>query len=167
MWNPNRTLLDFPEIVHIGRMTGCCNHRNVINPRRHSGYCVCCTFSYSEMLNPAHIVFLSFFLSYSYFFLPTHCRCSWLWLHLNTHTLGRTPLDEWSARRRDLYLTTHSTHKRQPSMPLEGFEPAIPASERPQTHALDRAVTGICPRSAFIYFICFSEWLCHYFRKQH
>jgi hypothetical protein len=28
-------------------------------------------------------------------------------------------------------------------MPLAGFEPAIPASERPQTHALDRAVTGI------------------------
>jgi hypothetical protein len=24
-----------------------------------------------------------------------------------------------------------------------GFEPTIPASERPQTHALDRAVTGI------------------------
>jgi hypothetical protein len=24
-----------------------------------------------------------------------------------------------------------------------GFEPAIPASERPQTHALDRAATGI------------------------
>jgi hypothetical protein len=24
-----------------------------------------------------------------------------------------------------------------------GFEPAIPAGERPQTHALDRAVTGI------------------------
>ena len=24
-------------------------------------------------------------------------------------TLGRTPLDEWSARRRDLYLTTHTT----------------------------------------------------------
>jgi hypothetical protein len=23
------------------------------------------------------------------------------------------------------------------------FEPAVPASERPQTHALDRAVTGI------------------------
>jgi hypothetical protein len=30
--------------------------------------------------------------------------------HLGT-TLGRTPLDEWSARRRDLYLTTHSTQK--------------------------------------------------------
>ena len=24
-------------------------------------------------------------------------------------TVGRTPLDEWSARRRDLYLTTHTT----------------------------------------------------------
>ena len=27
-------------------------------------------------------------------------------------------------------------------MPPVGFEPAIPASERPQTHALDRAATG-------------------------
>jgi hypothetical protein len=32
-------------------------------------------------------------------------------------TLGRTPLGEWSARRRDLFLTTHNTHKRQTSMP--------------------------------------------------
>jgi hypothetical protein len=29
--------------------------------------------------------------------------------------LGRTSLDEWSARLRDLYLTTHNTHKRQTS----------------------------------------------------
>jgi hypothetical protein len=28
-------------------------------------------------------------------------------------------------------------------MPPVGFEPAIPASERPQTHALDRTATGI------------------------
>jgi len=28
-------------------------------------------------------------------------------------------------------------------MPLAGFEPTIPASERPQTHALGRAATGI------------------------
>jgi len=32
-------------------------------------------------------------------------------------TLGRTPLYEWLARRRDLYLTTHNTHNRQTSMP--------------------------------------------------
>jgi hypothetical protein len=59
------------------------------------------------------------------------------------NTLGRSPLDEWSARRRDLYLTTHNTHKRQTSMTPAGFEPVISASERPQTHALDRAATGI------------------------
>ena len=59
------------------------------------------------------------------------------------HTLGKTPLDKRSARRRDLYLTTHITHNREISMPPVGFEPTIPASERPQTHALDRAATGI------------------------
>jgi hypothetical protein len=36
-------------------------------------------------------------------------------------TLGRTPLDEGPAQRRDLYLTTHNTHNRQTSMPLVGF----------------------------------------------
>ena len=58
-------------------------------------------------------------------------------------TFGRTPLDEWSARRRDLYLTTHNTHNRQTNIRASvGFEPTIPAGERPQTHALDRAATG-------------------------
>ena len=45
-------------------------------------------------------------------------------------TVGRAPLDEWSARRRDLYLTTHDTHNRQISMPPVGFEPKISAGER-------------------------------------
>jgi hypothetical protein len=58
-------------------------------------------------------------------------------------TLGRTPLDGGSARRRELYLTTHKIYKRQTFMPAAGFDPAIPASERPQTHSLDRAATGI------------------------
>ena len=57
-------------------------------------------------------------------------------------TVGRTPLDEWSARRRDLYLTTHNTHNRQTFMPPVGFEPTISAGELPQTYALDRATTG-------------------------
>ena len=56
--------------------------------------------------------------------------------------VGRPPLDEWSASNRDLYLTTHNTHNRQTSMPPTGFESEIPASERPQTHALDLATTG-------------------------
>ena len=57
-------------------------------------------------------------------------------------TVGRTPLDELSARHRDLYLTTHNTHKRQTSMPPMGYEPTIPASERSQIYALVRAATG-------------------------
>jgi len=57
-------------------------------------------------------------------------------------TFGRTPLDEWSARPRDLYLTTHNTHSRQTSMPSVGFEFTISAGELPQTYVLDRAATG-------------------------
>ena len=57
-------------------------------------------------------------------------------------TVGRTPLGEWSIRRRDLYLTTHNTHNRQISMPPVGFEPTIAAGERPKTYALDLAATG-------------------------
>jgi len=37
---------------------------------------------------------------------------------------------------RDLYLTTHGKIKRKTSMSSAGFETAIPANERPQTHAL-------------------------------
>jgi hypothetical protein len=66
-------------------------------------------------------------------------------------TVGRTPLDEWSTRRRDLYLTTHNTHNRQTFMPLVGFEPTIPAGERPQTYVLNRAVTGTCLYSIIHY----------------
>ena len=55
------------------------------------------------------------------------------------HTpLGWTHLDEWSARRSDLYWTTNNTLEK-----YSRFEPAIPTSERPQTHALERAATGI------------------------
>jgi len=57
-------------------------------------------------------------------------------------TTGRIPLDEWSIRRRDLYLTTHNIQNIQISMTPVGFEPTIPASERTQTHVLDGAATG-------------------------
>ena len=64
--------------------------------------------------------------------------------HSRHTTLGRTPLDEWSARRTDLYLATHNTHKRQTATPpAAGIEPVIPESEWPQTHALECAATGI------------------------
>jgi hypothetical protein len=72
---------------------------------------------------------------------PPHCRG--FTITLRHTTLGRTPLDERSTRHRDLYMTTHNTHKRQISMPPAAFEPAIPSNERPPTHALDCAATGI------------------------
>jgi len=74
-----------------------------------------------------------------FFFLcrcgPTRAMAS-SFLRFLDHTqwciaVGRTPLDEWSARRRDLYLTTHKR-----------FEHTISAGERPQTHALDGTATG-------------------------
>jgi len=58
-------------------------------------------------------------------------HCSGLEVTLRHTTLGRTPLDKWSARCRYLYLRTHNTHKRQTSMPQAGLEPAIPSGPRP------------------------------------
>ena len=48
-------------------------------------------------------------MEHLFFVFPDHTQ--------RRSTVGRTPLDEWSARRRDLYLTTHDTHNRQISMP--------------------------------------------------
>ena len=68
-------------------------------------------------------------------------------------TVGRTPLDEWSARRRDLYLTTHDTHNRQISMPPVGFEPKISAGELPVTARLLRSWVRI-PPGAWLFVCC-------------
>ena len=78
---------------------------------------------------------------------PTRTRASSLLRfldHTQRHaTVAMTPLDEGSARRTDLYLTTHNTHTRQTLMPPAGFETAIAASGRLQILALDRSATGI------------------------
>ena len=68
-------------------------------------------------------------------------------------TVGRTPLDEWSPRCRDLYLTTHDTHNRQISMPPVGFEPKISAGERPAAARLLRSWVRI-PPGAWIFVCC-------------
>ena len=68
---------------------------------------------------------LRLLMSYIYIYME---RLFWMFLdHTRRTTFGRTPLDEWSARRRDLYLTTHDTHNRQISMRPVGFEPKISA----------------------------------------
>jgi len=54
----------------------------------------------------------------------------------------------WTSDHPDAKTSTaQNNHKRQTSMPLAEFEPIIPASERPQTNALDRATTGITRQS--------------------
>jgi len=68
--------------------------------------------------------------------------CGGFGTHSNT-MFGRTFLDERSACRRAVCLTTHNPHKRQTSMPLAAFEPEVPSSKWPQTHSVDHAATGI------------------------
>jgi hypothetical protein len=107
-----------------------------------------------EILLLTHMIELQqhFLLECCYFTLPMALRPnaahSLLILEFLDHinwctTVDRNPLNEWSARSRDVYLTTHNTHDRQTSMPPAVLEPTIPGSERPQTHALDRAATGV------------------------
>jgi hypothetical protein len=67
---------------------------------------------------------------------PIHC---WSFEIIKRHTtLGRTSLEEWSARSRDHCRTTHGAYNRQIyTVPAE-FEQAIPESERPQSYVSDR-----------------------------
>ena len=68
-------------------------------------------------------------------FSHTHARAC-----THTHTqIGRTTLGKGSA-----YLN-NTQHRRQTFMPPAEFEPAIPASQRPQTLALYHATTAIGP----------------------
>jgi len=69
--------------------------------------------------------------------LPPGCGFE---ITLRHATLDETPLEEWSNTRRDLNVTIHNVYNRG-IMFQAGFEPAIPASEGPQTHALGRAAT--------------------------
>ena len=81
-------------------------------------------------------------ISFSFIFLPWRNSSSWprpplyrrFMITLRHITHGRTPLDEWSARHRDLYLTTHNT---QPGG-LRNHNSSKPAAAdprlRPQGH---------------------------------
>ena len=85
-------------------------------------------------------------------YFPWHNTSQWVRasqlsrLHDHTHWTHHT---RWEFSGRGISPTQRllpdNTHKRQTTMPPAGFEPAIPASERPQPLALVRAATGICP----------------------
>ena len=85
--------------------------------------------------------FIFFFFWHNSFPRPAHLVMAFSFTRFLAHTqrrttVCRTPLDEWSAGRRDLYLTTHNPNNRQTSMSSLGFEDSV--RERPQTYALDR-----------------------------
>ena len=78
----------------------------------------------SSVTTAVHLVFL-FFFSFLWRISPplVHAASLFrsLWSHKigHSHTAGRTPLNEWSARRRDLYLhITHTPHNRRRSIPF-------------------------------------------------
>ena len=71
-------------------------------------------------------------------------HCWGFTITLRNTKIDRTPLGEGSARRRDLYLTARDIHNRQTFMPSAGFEPAFPASGRPQTARPPGSVDRTC-----------------------
>ena len=128
----------------------------------------------AQIFRPAYGFFLSFFLSQSDLYLPTHCRvwgycCPWslnlslslihTYTHTNTHTHKHTHTHThththyttlhpvglpWTSDR--LVAETSTLQRISPLtyrhlLPLAKFEPAIPASEVPQTYALDNVAT--------------------------
>jgi hypothetical protein len=90
--------------------------------------------------------FLSCFFPYSDFYVPTRLGSEvyYCTYHTQWHTRSLGLL--WTRDRpfaEAATCTTHNTLKTQTSMTPAGLETPIPASERPQTHALDRASTGV------------------------
>ena len=56
-----------------------------------------------------------------------------------THCVGLL----WTRGQPDAEKKNPKIHKRQDFHGPAGFEPTVPANERPQTHALDREATGM------------------------
>jgi len=54
--------------------------------------------------------------------------------------LGRTPLNEWSVRRRDLYLTAHNTHNINTTSGIRTHNPRKRAAADPRLRQLARSI---------------------------
>jgi len=65
---------------------------------------------------------------------PPHC---WGFTITDTPHLLGLPWTSDRPLRKYWYLTIYYTQKRETSITLVGFEPAIPANQRPQNYALD------------------------------
>ena len=77
---------------------------------------------------------------------PSHYRG--FMVTLRHTTVGMTPLDEQSARRRDLYLTTNNTHNRQTYTPPGGIRTHNPSKRAAADPPL--RPRGHCDRRKYI-----------------
>ena len=86
--------------------------RNVcrMEHRRTGSYAVCCIIVF-RVLILCKLLFLSFFLAWGPPVGQGLLIREFLGHTQRQTTVGRTPLDEWSVRRRDLYLTTLTTDR--------------------------------------------------------
>jgi hypothetical protein len=81
-------------------------------------------------------------------------------------TVGRTPLGEWSARRRDLFLTMHDTHKRdihatsriRTRNPIKGDAADPRLRSRGHWHRLWKYIPDICSNWALNYTLLPTDW---------
>jgi hypothetical protein len=102
----------------------------------------------------AAYILLSFYFCWVVPLLHTHCRvqgCCFTWSHTCTHAHFIWLPWIWDRPVAEASTWQHTTlaRDRPPVCPAE-FEPTIPATELPQTHAFDRAATGICRRFVLI-----------------
>lgn len=89
--------------------------------------------------------------------------------HSGTPHSDRTSLGEWSARRRDDYLTTHNIRNRQSSKPLAGFRQASGSWPTPWTARPPGSAPNVIRVTQFInlvsgwtqtgYFIVAAVWV--------
>jgi hypothetical protein len=83
--------------------------------------------------------------------------------HTRHATLGTTPLDGWSARRRELWQhATTFTRDINPCLRRDSNQQSIPVSERPLPHATDRAATGSASKIIFCANLPLSDFITHY-----
>jgi hypothetical protein len=97
--------------------------------------------------------FLSFFLPFFLSFLVLHLIPSLVivevyccsWSHSRIHSIRLLWMRDRAVPETST-CTTHNTHNRHTSKLSAGFKATNPASERPETHTLDRAAAAICLR---------------------
>jgi hypothetical protein len=107
----------------------CCTVQNSAADINRQGHFNICSHTTPHQCILTLRLLMSYIYIYIYIYME-HLSLMFLDHTQRRSTVGRT-LDERSACRRDLYLTTHDTHNRQISMPPVGVETTISVSERP------------------------------------